>query len=94
MAAEIVKAQPSKDKDFTEIICWVRWKERADGTLPVVSQVSNNIIKIHDPQLLIKFYESKLLFSSPPQGNFMIISLFFLKYQNINMYFYDNSVDF
>ena len=68
MAEEIVKAQPLKEKDFTDIICWIRWKERSDGTIPVVTQVSNSIVKIHDPQLLIRFYESKLLFSSNPQS--------------------------
>jgi len=43
-----------------------------------VSQVSNNLIKVHDPLLLIKFYESKLQFggtgAANPGNNFEIFN--------------------
>lgn len=68
-AEEIIKAGPTQSGNSTELTCWIRWKERKDGTIPVVTQVSNDLVKKHDPLLLIRFYESKLHFGGTPSTN-------------------------
>lgn len=57
-AIRIITAKPGKD----EIVCAIEWAARKNGFVPIVSHISNTVIKEKDPLLLIKFYESKLKF--------------------------------
>ncbi len=44
----------------TEVICLVEWKKRYDGSQPLQSYVSNKILRVKYPKLLIEYYEYKI----------------------------------
>jgi len=54
-------------KDTVEFKCLVSWKTNKEGLIPKNSYVSSNTIRKRDPELLLKFYESKMKF--PPLKN-------------------------
>lgn len=58
---KIVKRVPEKDK-ATNLAFLVEWMERTNGVIPEKSIVYQNELRKFAPQLLIKFYESYLIF--------------------------------
>lgn len=60
---QILSAIPAGE----ELACVVEWMAREDGVIPKKSKISNNIIRKYDPELLVRFYESKLRFDLKKQ---------------------------
>ena len=54
---KIISAKLTENND---VICLIDWKIRYDGTQPLVSFVSNKILKVRYPLLLLEYYESKI----------------------------------
>ena len=60
---EVIGVIQDKNK---KILCLVKFKERADGTVIEDSYVPSIILREYYPKILIKFYESKIKFVDKP----------------------------
>ena len=49
-------------KENNEIICFVEFEQKSDGTIKENSWIPSSIIKKEFPKILIKFYETKIKF--------------------------------
>lgn len=50
-------------KDFNkDIICLIEWFPRDNGIIPLCSVVNSKLLRKEDPQLLINFYEKRIVF--------------------------------
>jgi hypothetical protein len=45
-----------------ELRCLISWRVREDGFTPLSSWYLNDEVKVIDPELLIDYYESRLVF--------------------------------
>ena len=45
-----------------ELNCLVSWKERKDSTQADATWISSNIVRKKDPELLLRYYENKMVF--------------------------------
>jgi len=54
------KIVSAKMLENNSVLCFVEWKERYDGSKPLISPISNLELKNTYPMLLIEYYESKL----------------------------------
>lgn len=54
---KIISAKLSNEGD---VLCTMEWKKRYDGSVPLTSVISNKILKLSYPDLLLDYYESRL----------------------------------
>jgi hypothetical protein len=65
----IIQAKIIDDVNI-ELNCLVCWKMRKDGTQADNAWISSNIVRKKDPELLLKFYEKKIVFPTfNPESN-------------------------